>query len=138
MREALAAAFDLGEDSVDTRSPSIVHRFIVPCGEELIDSLLELLDAAEGAAPDGLLLQLGKPALDKTEPAGAGRDKMQHETWALAQPDSDAGVAVDGVVIENQVQTVRGRKLTLDSAKLAQELLIAVPWCSAMIRPWPT
>ena len=38
--EALATAFDFGEDAFDTRGPSVGHRFIVPRCEELIDGTL--------------------------------------------------------------------------------------------------
>jgi hypothetical protein len=74
--EAQATAFDLSEDAFDARGPSVGHWFIVPSGEELIDGMLQFFDTAKDPAPDGLLFEFGKPALDQIKPAGTGRDKM--------------------------------------------------------------
>src|SRR5262249_8519401 len=88
--------------------------------------MLQFFDTAKGPAPDGLLFEFGKPALDEIEPAGTGRNKMKHEAWSLTQPSANPLVTVDGIVVEDQVQAARGWKLAVEPAQEAQELLMAM------------
>ena len=52
---------------------------------------------------------------------------MQLETWMGVQPGAHAGLGVDRGVVEHQVQVEGFRKLAVELAQEAQELLVAVP-----------
>jgi hypothetical protein len=51
---------------------------------------------------------------------------MQHEAGVLAQPRSATLVTVDGVVVQVQVEGLRGRELRFDATEEADELLVVL------------
>ena len=112
--EALATSVDFGENALDARGPGVGNRFVVPRGKKLVDCALKLIDTAEDSASDGLSFEFCKPAFDQIEPTGAGRNKMEHEARPLAQPGADSRVTMDRIVIEDEMQACRRRKLAVE------------------------
>ncbi len=51
---------------------------------------------------------------------------MQHKARAFSQPVADALVAVDRLVVEDQMEVNRRRKLSLDSTQEAKGLLMSM------------
>src|SRR5215472_4156239 len=92
-----------------------------------MDGCDQLSNAGEGAPADGLVRELGEPALDQVEPGRAGGDEMQLEARMLCQPSLDLGVGVGAVVVEDQMQLQILGELALQTCQELQELLVTMP-----------
>ena len=99
----MPASLNFAQDPFDTCGPSVGDRIAIPRGQELIDGAVQFVHVAKGTPPDGLLFELRKPPFDEVEPARACRDKVQHEARTLLKPGTDPLVAMDGIVVEDQV-----------------------------------
>ena len=121
-----AKPFDLGEDGLCGRDPDEGGCPAVVVFDEGVDAVGELLDAGEGAAADGLLGDDAEPALDLVEPGGVGGREVQVVSGPAGEPVLDLGVAVGGVVVDDQVDVEVLRHAGVDVAEEGEELLVAV------------
>src|SRR5439155_2318109 len=81
---------------------------------------LEIGNAFVDAAAEQLGCELGEPALDEVEPAGAFGHEVEDEARVAEQPAPDRRGLVGGVVVEDQVQLELGWYLPVE---LVEELL---------------
>jgi len=82
----------------------------------LIDARDELLDAGEGAAPDGLVGDQRKEALDLVQPGAVGQDEVHGPTGPGQQPRLELRMAESGVVVDNAMNVQIGRRRRFDLA----------------------
>jgi hypothetical protein len=84
----LFPAAHLFDDGIGVGGPDERFGVLVGLPQEAIDSGLEVGDAFKGAAFEPPSGQLGKDALDRVEPGGRGRGKVEME--ALVPPEPGA------------------------------------------------
>jgi hypothetical protein len=90
----LGNKFSIADGASDLTSglgPSQGLGILVPVLEEARNRPLQLGDAVETAAPDGLLADHAEPTLDQVQPRGAGRGEVEMEARMRTQPLRTAG-----------------------------------------------
>lgn len=117
----------LFKDRIGGGSPLEGLAVRVVCRDEVINALHELFDTGERAAPNGLVSDQGKEALDLIEPGTVGRDEMHVPARPTGQPGLDLGMAVRGVVVADAVNVQLDGDGLVDLAQEGQELLMPVP-----------
>src|SRR5437764_12412250 len=83
--DTCAKSIQLLDDRFGGGSPLEGLAVGVVMSDELIDALHELLDAGERSAPDGLVGDQCKEALDLIEPGAVGRDEVHVPAWPTGQ-----------------------------------------------------
>ncbi len=99
----------------------------VVVGDELIDTLDELIDAGERASTDCLVSEGGKEAFELIESGAVGRDEMHVPAGWTGQPGLDLGVTVRGVVVDDAMNVQFDGYGLVDLTQERQELLMSVP-----------
>jgi hypothetical protein len=95
--------------------------FLVGGIDRLLDRSAELLRADVAASPQGLVGELGKPALDQVEPGRVRRREVQAVARMLFQPAPDGGGRMDGRVVDDDVDVqLRGDLLIHTVEKAAK------------------
>ena len=97
-------------------------------GDEVIDALNELFDAAEGTAADGFVGDQCEEALDLVQPGAVGRDEVHVPARASGEPRLDLRMIVRAVVVGNAVNVEFGRHGVIDLAQEGQKLLMTMTW----------
>jgi hypothetical protein len=87
------------DDQVGSGGPLEQLAIRVVGGDEVIDTLHELLDANERAAADRLVGDQREEMFDLAEPGALGRNKVHVPSRPARQPRLDLRVAVDGLVV---------------------------------------
>ncbi len=116
----------LFEDRVGCGRPFEGLAVRVVGGDEVVDSLHELLDAGKRAAADRLVGDHGEEALDLIEPGAVGRDEMHVPARLRCQPGFDLGVIVGRVVVGNAVDAELGGHSPFDFLQKRQIFLVPV------------
>ena len=80
------------------------------------DGGFELGDAAEGAAPDGILGDQPEEALHEVEPGGGGGGEVQLEARMLGEPRLHPWMLVGGIVVDDGMQIEPFRRGAVDVA----------------------
>ena len=93
----------LGENGVGGGGPHERTTMQVVMGHIGIDLLHQLLDAAEGTAPDCLLRDESEPTLDLIEPAGVSGRVMNVVALMTCKPSFNFGMFVRAVVVGDEV-----------------------------------
>src|SRR3989442_1248019 len=119
-----AESFKFGQDGVGGGGPHKGPRVLVVVLDELVDLAFEVRHGVKGAATDGALRNQSEPAFDLVEPRGVGWSVVDMEARTSGEPDSDSGVSVGAVVIDDQMNIQIVRNVGLDVAQEAQELLM--------------
>jgi hypothetical protein len=99
---------------------------LVPSVEKRLDGRLQIGHAEEDSAPDGFVVQVAEPSLDKIHPTGTGGDEVRNEPRMTFQPRFYCGVFVRSVVVQDQVQRDVAAELGVEPAQKSQELLMPV------------
>jgi hypothetical protein len=94
--------------------------------EVIVDRILQLGHAREGAAPDALHRDLCEEAFDEIEPGRTRRREVQLEARMLGQPRLHLRCLVRPVVVEHQVDVEVLLHAPVDPLQEADELLGAV------------
>src|SRR3954454_11668896 len=81
---------------------------------------------AEDAALEATLRQSGEEALDGIEPGARGRREVESEALMAVEPGTHLGMLVSGVVVEDDVDGLGGRHLSVDGVEEADELLVTM------------
>jgi hypothetical protein len=95
-------------------------------GEISIDRRLQVGNRAEDAAADALPRYLGEEVLHRIEPGRRGRGEVKGPARVARQPSQHFRMLVGGVVVEDDVDRLVGRKLALKSVEKADEFDMAV------------
>ena len=107
-------SFDSGNDFVWVCGPREGFWVIVGLVEEAVDGGLKFADRSEDTAFETASGELGEEALDGIEPRGRGGREMEGETRMAIEPFADLRVLMGGIVIEDDVDGLFGRDLSLD------------------------
>ena len=97
------AAGEFFLDGFDGGGPYEGVGMLVPSLEERLDGRLQVGYAEEDAAPDGLVVEVPEPSLDKIHPTGTGGDEVRHEPGMTFQPLLYFRVLVGPVVVHDQM-----------------------------------
>src|SRR6516165_6885020 len=90
------------------------------------DCGLEFSNAAEDAAADGVAGDQAEEAFDQIDPGGRSRGEVEVEAGVALEPSLDLGVLVGRVVVDDEMQIEAFRRIAVDGAQEAQELLMAM------------
>jgi hypothetical protein len=115
----LVPAPDGSDDVVSIGGPGEEPWRIVGLREEAIDGGLEVDDQLEHAAPEPALGEFGKEALDGVEPGRAGWGEVEDPPGMAAEPSAHLWVLVDRVVVEDGVDDLALRDLSLNGVEEA-------------------
>ena len=99
-------------------------RVFIGLGEVAVDSGLEIDDALEDAAFEPLPGQLGEEAFDGIEPGGRGRGEVEMEPRVPFEPGPHLRMLVRRIVVDDQMQFLPGRGLTVDLVEETDEFLM--------------
>jgi hypothetical protein len=91
------ASIELFLNGFHHRGPHEGLGILVPSLEEGVDGRLQIGDAEEDAAADGLVIQMAEPALDKIQPARTGGHEVRHESGISVSAIPFFGVLVPGL-----------------------------------------
>src|SRR5690606_7549070 len=95
--------------------------------EVVVDRILELGNAREGATSDALGRNLGEEALDEIEPRRARRREVAMEARMICEPRLHHVSLVRPVVVEHEMHIEVPLLDTVDALQEADELLGAMP-----------
>jgi hypothetical protein len=118
----LVPAFDRGDNRVWIGGPCEGPWGRVVLDEEAIDGGLQVDDASEHAALEAPFGELGEEALDGVEPGARGRCEVEREAFMAIEPAADVWMLMGGVVVEDDVDRLAGRRPRLDGVQEADEL----------------
>ena len=121
-----------GNDFIGIGGPDKRLWLLVVVDDEAVDVGLQIDDAFEDPAFEAALGEDGEETFDGVEPTGRGRREVKSPARMTPEPLNSLGVLVGGVVVEDGVDGLSGRDLTLDGVQEADELLMAV---ACMQRP---
>jgi len=93
--------------------------------DEEMDFCNQLFDAAERAAPDGLLGNEAEPAFDLVEPASISGGVVEVVSGPLCQPGFHFGMFVCGVIIDDEMHIEIFGHAGIDVSQEGEELLFA-------------
>src|SRR5260370_20628876 len=93
---------------------------------KVANGVLQLQRAAMNAAPDLLLGQFGKPALDQIQPGSRSGSEVQVEAGTFGQPAADPLRLVRAVVVQDEMYVQFRRHVLLDGMEKAAEFLGAM------------
>ena len=92
-----------GEDGIGGLGPHEGFGLGIVLIEVVMDRVLEVGHAGEGAAPDAPGGDLGEDALDEVEPGCTGRREVQLDARVLGEPRLHLGRLVRSVVVEHEM-----------------------------------
>ena len=95
--------------------------------EVIVDRILQLGHAREGAAPDALRRNLCEEAFDEIEPGRTRRREVQLEARMLGQPRLHLGGLVRPIVIEHEMHREVSKHGSIDPLQKANELFRPMP-----------
>ena len=95
-------------------------------GDIVFDCGLQCVDAAEDAAPELVFGEVAEESFDHVEPTAGGRSEVKMKARVAFGPGLNRGMLVGGIVIDDQVKLLAGRRLAVDQAQELQPLLMAV------------
>src|SRR5437899_3328977 len=114
--QRLSRSLHFCHDFFHSRRPRKWSWRLVPCLQELVDSLLQIGDTAKGAASHGLLGQLTKPTLHLVEPTRTGGNKMKTEAGMAREPGLHFRMFVRAVIVQHQMELQFLGKLLIQQA----------------------
>ena len=121
----MAPSFDSSDDFVWICDPGKGFGVFVGFGDEAIDGGLEIDERVEDAAFEPPSCEFGEEALDGVEPGGGWRE-VEDKSLVAIEPSPDLWMLMDGVVVEDDVDGLVGRNLSVDHVQEANELLVPV------------
>ena len=124
VRPTLLYIWRFGHDAFNGCRPGKDAGVLVVIGEILVDRGDQLRHAAKHAAPDTLVGDFAKPALDHVPPRARCRNEMQMESGMTRDPGFDLRMLVGPVVVNDQVHIQPGRCLAVDLFEEADKLLM--------------
>ena len=122
----MVPAMDLFDNSVGVGGPDERFGFTVVLTEMAVDRGLQVDQRMEHAALQAPAGQGGKKAFDRIGPGARGRGEMKGPARMAAEPLSDLGVLVDGVVVEDRMDELASRDSGLDAVQKTDEFPMAV------------
>ena len=102
------------------------HGAIEVCDESQ-HLVLEIVSGGEVASPQQLTDQAAQPKLHLIQPGSVGGREVHVEARMPCQPPLHLGGLVVGIVVRNQVDVLRLRRLFVDYTQELEPLLVAVP-----------
>ena len=104
-------------------------------GEIGVDSALQVNDRTEDATTDALAGQFGKEGLNCIEPGGRGWGEVEGPAWMTRQPSQHPGMLVRGVIVEDRMDQLAGRRFALDGIEETDEFAVSVALHAAADHP---
>jgi hypothetical protein len=95
-------------------------------GDEAVDGGLEIDDGVEDTALQSTPAEFAEKPLDGVEPGARGWCEVEDETRVAIEPGTNARMLVGGLVIENDVDDLAGRRLRLDGVQKSNEFLMTM------------
>src|SRR5262245_15661792 len=117
----------LGENGLCALGPHKGLGISVAAVEIVVDSILELGNARERAAPDPLLRDLCEGALNQIEPRRTGRREAHMEAAMLCKPTLHCRCLVGSVVVEHEMDIEVLLHAPVDTLQELDEFLGTVP-----------
>jgi hypothetical protein len=119
-------SLDGGDDFVRVCRPGEWLRVGVGLSDEPVDGRLEIDDGAEDTAFQSTSAELGEKSLDSVEPGARGWCEVENETRVAIEPGANVGVFVSCIVVENDVDDLAERNLSLDGIQKSNEFLMTM------------
>ncbi len=91
-----------------------------------LDGGLQIDDGMKDATLQALSGQGGEEILDGVEPGAGCWREVEDPAGVSLEPGHDLGMLVGTIVVEDDMDHLAGRHLTLDSVEKADELLVTV------------
>ena len=104
--------------------PDERFRGTIMVAEVLRHRLNEPSDATKDSTANTPLRQVAEPAFDRGEPRTRRRDEVQVEAGMPSHPPAHGGVRVRGVIVQDQMQLERGRRLRIDLLEKLATLVV--------------
>ena len=98
-----AKPLELGQDGLGGGGLHKGPRVVVVVLNELVDLALEIGHGVKGTPADSALCDQSEPAFDLVEPGSVGWCVVDMEAWTSGEPDSDSGMPVGAVVVDNEM-----------------------------------
>jgi len=106
----LVPSLDGGDDFVGVGGPCEGLRVGVGLGDEAVDGGLHIDDGVEDTALQSTPAEFGEKPLDGVEPGTRGWCEVEDETRVAIEPGTNVRMLVGGIVIENDVDDLTGRR----------------------------
>ena len=128
----MVPSFHGSNDFVWICDPGKGFGVFVGFGDEAIDGGLEIDERVEDAAFEPPSCEFGEEALDGVEPGGGWRE-VEDKSLVAIEPSPDLWMLMDGVVVEDDVDGLVGRNLSVDHVQEAN----VNSWCRwrCILRP---
>jgi hypothetical protein len=94
----------------------------------VVDSGDQVFDAPEAPSSNRLLRNETEPSLDLIEPGRIGGRVMDVKARSLCQPNSNVGMLVGGIVVDDEMDGKIVGHGFVDSLEEAKKLLMSVAW----------
>lgn len=94
--------------------------------DEVVDSCDQVSDASEATSTDRLLGDKSEPTLHLIEPGRVGGSVVDLEAGTFCKPESDPGMLVSGVVVDDQMNIEFFRHGVIDALEELKELLMTM------------
>src|SRR6185437_13286865 len=117
---------DFAEDEIRIGSPDKGLAISIVMGQVLVNGLLQLTHAAEGAAANPFIGDLGEKAFHLVKPAGGGGCEMHMIVGMLHKPALHLVDLVRAVIVHHQMDLLIGRNRGSNTLEKAQELLMTM------------
>ena len=122
----MVPTFDGCDDFVWIGSPGKGFGVFVCFCDEAVDSSLEIDEGVEDAAVEPPLGEFGKETFDSVEPRTGCWREVENKPLVAIEPSPDLWMLMGGVVVEDNVDGLVGRDLSVNNVQEANELLVPV------------
>ena len=92
------------------------------------DSVFQIGNRVEDAAPDAPSRDDGEKALDGVQPGGLGRREVKDLSGMISQPGVHLGALVGSVIVKDDMDDLACRNLPLHGVEELDEFLMAMPF----------
>ena len=124
--QRLVPSFDGSDDLIWIGGPGEGFGVFVGFGNEAIDGGLEIDEGMEDTPLEAPFCEFGEEAFDGVEPRGGCWREVENKPLVAIEPSPDLRMLMGGVVVEDDVDSLVRRDLSVDHVQEADELLVPV------------
>ena len=122
----MVPSFDGSDDLIWIGGPGEGFGVFVGFGNEAIDGGLEIDEGMEDTPLEAPFCEFGEEAFDGVEPRGGCWREVENKPLVAIEPGPDLRMLMGGVVVEDDVDSLVRRDLSVDHVEEADELLVPV------------